>query len=187
MKRAVVIDLDGTLVRCNSFSLYVRQMMWHCPMMMVYAAMRKLRLISHARAKQLIMAVNVTDTMVDAFVDVLQTYVRAELLKHDADEVVVLATAAPNMYAEILAQRFGIKYCVASNVGAPENKGEEKCESVKALLKRENLELYRVITDHVDDYPLLRENVNGCNVLINPSEKTVSSLKRNNIKFSSQF
>ena len=185
---AKIVDLDGTLVRCNSFSRYVMRMVWHHPLIGVYVLVRKLRLISHARAKELIMSVHVDDAEVTAFVDELVGYVRRELLTDEAtDEVVVLASAAPARYVGELAHRLGIPYYVATQPGCAENKGDVKLRNVMRLLEEHDLCIRSVITDHMDDLPLLEANRNGRNILVAPSRRTLDALQASGLVFSCHF
>ena len=106
------------------------------------------------------MALEVSDEEIDRFVDFLTGYTRRELLEsyQNGDNMIVLATAAPDIYAIRFANKLGINYVCATTKDGQENKGVVKLEGVQKLLADENLILSAVITDHEDDLPLLQFN-----------------------------
>jgi len=184
MERATVIDLDGTLVNCNSFTLYVKMMSLRHPAIAFYAILRKLRAISHARAKDLIMGVEISPDELRRFVDTLHRHVRHDVLALAGSTHVILASAAPAAYAGALARRLGIRYCSGTIKGEAENKGDVKLGNVKALALSEGLAVDTVITDHIDDLPLLAANRKGKNILVNPSARLVQAMETAGIPFS---
>ena len=173
MKRAVVLDLDGTLLSCNTFEKYVRYLMFHYPSMIFISLIRKMRLISHETAKRLIMNVNVSEDRINLFIDTLLPFLRRELLGRFKGYEIILATAAPEGYVKILAQRLGINRFCATKKNGPENKGEE--------------ELYAVVTDHHDDLPLLEYNTCGENYLMAPDRETRLELNSKKVRYSELF
>ena len=185
-KNAVVIDLDGTLVACNSFVKYVGWIGRKHIQVWVIVLLRKLRLISHSVAKQRVMALEVSDEEIDRFVDFLTGYTRRELLEsyQNGDNMIVLATAAPDIYAIRFANKLGINDVCATTKDGQENKGVVKLEGVQKLLADENLILSAVITDHEDDLPLLQFNRHGENILVYPKQSTVEKLDENSVEYS---
>ncbi|MDE6555386.1 MAG: haloacid dehalogenase-like hydrolase [Duncaniella sp.] len=157
MKTAAVIDLDGTLVAGNTFTLYVRSLFPRRPRIILPVLLRKLRLISHARAKEQIMQAGAPDKFLQQFVDRLCGLVRPDVLALSENcEVRILATAAPEAYSLPLGQLLGFTHILATRKGLPENKSEEKCRRVVELLEAENATLKVGATDHPDDSPLVR-------------------------------
>jgi phosphoserine phosphatase len=75
---------------------------------------------------------------------------------------VILATAAPAVYARPLAETLGFDTCLATSAGANEPGeellGEKKAEAVRKLLADRNLQRAHlvVVSDHLDDLPLFR-------------------------------
>lgn len=190
MKKAIVIDLDGTLVRTNTFSDYILYSCCEalCAMrldivfsLLYYICVRKLRFISHAVMKYHIL--RCTSLFMQRY-DRIARFVEKEI-RCANDEVVthlieyksqgylsVLATAAPALYACALAERYGFEACVATPAAEiplsqwQENKQEEKLRRVSELLEKHNAILDVVITDHDDDLPLLSANKTGKNIII---------------------
>ena len=80
MKTAAVIDLDGTLVDGNTFTMYVRSLLPRRPRILLPVLLRKLRLISHASAKEQIMQAGASDKFLQQFVDRLCEFVRPDVL-----------------------------------------------------------------------------------------------------------
>ena len=157
MKTAAVIDLDGTLVAGNTFTLYVRSLFPRRPLIILPVLLRKLRLISHARAKEQIMQAGAPDKFLQQFVDRLCGLVRPEVLAlAKACDVRILATAAPETYALPLGRRLGFTHILATRKGEAENKSEEKCRRVAEVLDAGNATLKVGATDHPDDRQLVR-------------------------------
>ena len=79
--------------------------------------LRKLRLISHSVAKQRVMALEVSDEEIDRFVDFLTGYTRRELLEsyQNGDNMIVLATAAPDILCNPLCKQTWYQLCVCNN------------------------------------------------------------------------
>lgn len=169
----LIIDLDGTLVTCNSFTEFVKFLFRRCPRLRMrlgwIVILRKCRLITHHEAKERIVRLAggvMNDGLLDEFLCHLEMYVREELLEkvRSADRV-VLATAAPAIYAHAFGDRIGIKEVCATETGGVENKGEEKVRSVERLGAVFD-EKTVVITDSEDDRPLMDRNKKGVNLLV---------------------
>jgi phosphoserine phosphatase len=183
-KTAVVIDLDGTLIDCNSFNLYVATMMWRYPAIFFHALMRKLRLISHAEAKRRIMHVGVNQSLYQKFFNRLQAHVRVGLLQRFSEHsVIILASAAPSRYVADIAEKLNITLYCATPLDGPENRGQQKLDAVNQILCDNGLQLSAVVTDHYDDLPLLKANVNSTNFLVAPSATSVSVIRQSNVQF----
>ena len=190
MQQAIIIDLDGTLLRTNTFSDYI---LYSCCqslrsfrldlvfLLLLFSLLRKLRIISHARMKYLIL--RHTTTFMQQH-DLLHSFVTRELshenptvislLHHYATQsyLTILATAAPSLYAELIASHYHFDHCLATPPATipyaswRENKQQEKLLSVQKTLTSANAEISVVITEHSDDQPLLDANREGRNIVI---------------------
>lgn len=186
----LIIDLDGTLVDCNTFTEFVRYLFMTVPKIrgrIAYVvALRKLRLISHHEAKRRIVTLAskaLEKRDIDYFVNKMITRVRPSLFRSlEVSERVILATAAPEIYAIPLASALGIREITATSNDGPENRGTTKLRNVERLGVKFDEDTV-VITDHHDDLPLLRRNERGRNILINPDSATQMHLKLAGINF----
>lgn len=189
MRKAIIIDLDGTLLRTNTFRDYIRyscrealsSMQW-CAVSLIclYALFRLLRLVSHAWLKFHILRVTqdwIVGEKLQRFVDQELKFLNPQVVEMLAtythqDYLSVLATAAPENYAEPISSRLSFDECCSTQMPLlefhewKENKSEEKLQSVLALLKKHNTQLSVVVTDHEDDRPLLDANQQGKNIII---------------------
>ena len=190
MKPAIIIDLDGTLLRTNTFSDYI---LYSCCqslrffrldlvfLLLLFSLLRKLRIISHARMKYHILRHTTTFMQQQ---NRLQSFVTKEL-SHENPTVIshfhhytsqsyltVLATAAPSLYAELIASHYHFDHCLATPPATipytewRENKCQEKLHNVQKTLTSANAEISVVITDHFDDQPLLDANREGRNIVL---------------------
>lgn len=186
MKRAIVVDLDGTLVDTNTFSRFTLALMRKPKMTMsvaITALGRKMRLYSHAEAKQRILRLadaRTNSRFIDHFVEqTVQNHLRdtvysLALREQKKGALIILATAAPEMYAAVIARYTGLDGFIATPTGGAENKGKVKAQRVKQWLEENDATLGAVITDHADDLPLMQlaaDNEAGI-WLVNPSERT---------------
>lgn len=201
-RRAVAVDLDGTLLATNTFVEYVlfsfRESLKNfradlAAGIIGLVLLRRFRAISHSTMKRRLLC------LLDTFMNEkrISRFVTG-LLGHAAEDVValceryhgqgcylLLATAAPRCYAAEVASRMGLDGCCATaspvaNDNWRENVGEHKRDTVLRYLDEMNLSLSAVITDHHDDIPLMAANP-GENILVNPSMKTVTFVKGNGI------
>lgn len=188
--RMLIVDLDGTLVDCNSFTEFVKflfrrypQLRWRLASVVLK---RKLRLISHHDAKERVVALAekcVDEKALADFSEQLLHHVRQSLRDRiEKADRVILATAAPALYAVPFASMLGISEVCATEPGRGENKGERKLRDVERRGARFNSETV-VITDHYDDLPLLKRNSAGKNILINPSAATLMHANMAGIRF----
>lgn len=186
----LVIDLDGTLIDCNSFTEFVKHLFAQLPEARLkifgIVALRKLRLITHLEAKRRIVAIAqkyLQKVDIDKFIDKLSTHLRPSLLQRiETADRVILATAAPEIYVIPLAQRLGIPDVAATRHNGAENRGQVKMRNVENAGVKFDLDTV-VITDHYDDLPLLQRNSAGQNILVNPSSTTLMHLKMAGISF----
>lgn len=186
----IIVDLDGTLVDCNSFTEFVKFLFKHCPAarfpLIKIVACRKLRIISHHAAKERIipLAADLLSTDdIKEFVDFLCSRINPKVKEFIADaREICLATAAPEIYASVFASEVGIFQFNATVQGIPENKGKHKLDNLlnSGIVFDENT---IVITDHGDDLPLLKANWRGVNYIVNPSRRSLEALRQEGIRF----
>ncbi len=180
-KPVYVLDLDDTILSCNSFPLWAwRMLRGRVPRsgrsrqaatsvaVGRLLAQRKLGLLRHAALKRRLQAIWRRATADDAgahaaaFAEELERHVRPNMagvlgLVRRGEVDAVLATAAAGEYAHALGARLGFAAVLASDDGS-DNLGAEKCRRVLAFLAQRGWsERPRVLfTDHVDDLPLMR-------------------------------
>lgn len=177
------MDLDGTLSKVNTFTLFVKVFFRMSAVSRLnltgIVLARKLRFISHAGAKQRIVSLfrrKGDGAIIEKTVEKIVANIRHDLLRIAlASDLSVLATAAPSLYARTLAERLGFGDVVATPPEGPECRGEGKV----AMLRRIGVDFsdnVTVYTDHYDDLPLLEVNSGGINILVNPSDETISKI-----------
>lgn len=179
-----IVDLDGTLINGNSFTMFCRFCLKSfpglSPAISAVALVRKLRIISHGKAKQLILKIvsgHMTHDHIQRFVNELNGILRHDVLESIVDsKVKILATAAPSIYAVPYAEMLGFDLVSATETGGPENCESEKLASLydMGVIFSENSMVY---TDHSDDIPLLHANSEGSNILVYPSEESLQKIK----------
>jgi len=171
--KTAVIDLDGTLVRCNSFTEFVKFLFRRIPSQRLeiirIVFLRKLRVISHHEAKERIVAIaqsTLSDADIDEFAEFLTGYVNPEVMEMAAGaERKILATAAPEIYVRSFVVKMNIPEYTSTRKGHEENKGIVKLESIRKMGVTFG-EGTLVITDHSDDTPLIEANSGGENCLV---------------------
>jgi len=171
----VLVDLDGTLVRGNSFHMWLRHMVMDglrtlSPparyasrfVICVYAALRLARVIPHARLKRACQGVwsramarsadpeHELNCFLAALMGRVDPRIAGWLARaKDDGAITVLTTAAPGDYALPLARRLGFDGAVATPRanGGPwsENLREEKERNTAAYLRRMRWENKRTI------------------------------------------
>lgn len=203
MRKALAIDLDGTLIATNSFQDYLSycgHSALYCLRLdialsiLFWVALRKVRLIRHSTMKRRLL--NRTASFMQQK-DRLDQFIERELISINAKALqlmeqyrnrgylLILTTAAPGLYAHPIAENLHIDLCCATQLPSEvvigqwrENVGEQKVDSLRRMLQIQKAELDVVITDHYDDLPLLNSN-EGDNFVVAPSSKTVQMLKKN--------
>lgn len=202
MRKALAIDLDGTLLSTNSFQDYlsycghaaVHTFRFDIALCIVFwVSLRKLRFIRHSTMKRHLL--NRTATFMQ-HKERLDLFVERELISinHHAQQLMeqyrnrgylfILSTAAPGVYAHPIAENLHIDLCCATLLPSEvvigqwhENVGEQKVEALRRMLQVHKAELEVVITDHYDDLPLLNYN-EGNNFVVAPSSKTKQMLEK---------
>ncbi len=204
MKKTIIIDLDGTLLKTNTFEHYIlfvvktalkRIDIRTVFLISILVLLRKVRLIStHEKMKYHILkgtASYATPQRMRELATLLEHYENMNVfsLKESFKEknyVTILSTAAPMPYAKIISEDFGFDHCSASEMPLgkewKENVNEQKKKNTLNMLNSFNGELCVFVTDHYDDLPLLRLP-KECNYVVNPSDKTKKYLDDNNIEY----
>lgn len=203
-KQAVVVDLDGTFLTTNTFREFVvwaffyTLRIFRIDVALIIAflvVMRWLRIVTHATMKLRILKVVsplIDQKNVRVFVDKLMAKknikVCAMLDRYKiAGCHLLMATAAPAVYAEMIAQQAGFDDCISTSMPRKgddwrENVGEEKRDRIIQYLAEKEMLLTVVITDHYDDIALMKSN-GGTNYLVSPSAKTISKVDQVGINY----
>ena len=158
------MDLDGTLLRGNSFHMWIRYIVlggfrtvgtlarWRCRLIvLISTGMRAARVIDHAGWKHRVQAAwhsamaHSTDSQLElsGFLRVLESRIDSDLLDviHHAQTkkaIAVMTTAAPSEYADPLASELGFDAAVTTPSFSEDrwchNIGEVKCRRTLDLL-----------------------------------------------------
>ena len=177
--KAVIVDLDGTYIVGNSlkefFKWLGRKSLRRFKLgtfftLVVCIGARKLKLISHAKMKSavLLRCGWLSTIEILQFCATLLKKVNADVVQqiaeyHSAGCLIVMATAAPDIYAPAFASLCGFNDCLSTAApvkGKPyvECRGEEKLNRVKDWLKANDADMVAFFTDHEDDRPLVDYN-----------------------------
>lgn len=204
--KAIVIDLDGTLININSFKSYIIYILKETiksinihlfSYTIFWVLLRKCRCISHEKMKFHIL--QITNKFMTQHR--LQHFTLMYLLPNINNEVhtfckqyqakgyyIYLSTAAPENYVKELFPYLNFDgYCASPMPQKKEKNWKENIRKQKyintcLLLKKTNTQLAIMITDHYDDLPLL-EIPKEKNILVNPNNKTISILHSHHIDF----
>ena len=200
----VVFDLDGTLVRCNTFHKFINFLLFdkrsnlklsYKVLIAYYSMLRLFRLISHKHLKIKVIRFSnrLNGSSIQRFVDdFIQVEISAVCLSEiqswkKKGALLVLATAAPMSYSVYIAEKFGFDKVLASYIDGSDRLFEcfkqKKAECVaKYAAGRSILAVY---SDHDDDIPLF--DLAESSVLVNPIDKNVCLLlgkdERNTIRY----
>lgn len=196
-EKIILVDLDGTLISCNSFPKWVtflllssfRQLRWWVTAQVAFWLLqRKLGFISHQRFKRDLMALTYPEFYDLMFAKSLLPYLNhtvvAAVQAEDAT-VRVLSTAAPVNYAAHLVDLLGVDFQRMHSTQLHqgelrENVGEHKVDYLRRDFPGDlNITLY---TDHRDDIPLMKVSANV--VLVNPSKKCTAAIESSDIQYS---
>ena len=197
---AIVVDLDKTLVKVNTFRHFIVMAvkasivrLHFAPLLLIVAAIgcRLLRIYSHSDMKRQILSATagfVTELDLAHFAAKMAVSANTEVLKiisqaHENREKVILATAAPEIYAQKIAMLTGCDTCIATALPSQctdwnECAREHKLVAVKAYTDSCNLHISGLITDHFDDIPLMAEcsPKGGAIFLVSPGKRTLEQI-----------
>ena len=202
MRKAIIVDLDGTLLRTNTFKEYIVFILkyWYLRLdiaivLFFLVGLRKIRVISHETMKYYILLCTksfMTAKRLSDFASLLMTKVNSNVLSviqqfRDWGGVAYLSTAAPSSYASIIADRLNLEgYCATElplrDKEWHENVRDVKCKSTLDFLQEKGVVFDVLLTDHYDDLPLLKV-AKSKNYLVNPNKKTVELARAANVKF----
>lgn len=180
----LIFDLDGTVLRRNSFPYWVRTLLrggdrrgvraraavsWQVQQLLLRRKLRRMEHDTLLRALQRIwgeardpggdMAMRLQLTLLRLVRGNLQSVLRS-VANLTVDSV--LATAAAAEYAEPLGQELGFLHVLSTSRGGnpvePCNRGEQKRERVLGLLEKQGwAQRPRIFfNDHLDDMPLMQ-------------------------------
>ncbi len=204
MTPAIVIDLDETLVTVNTFHHFMKftakivAKRLHFIALLrigIAATLRVLRYFPHSAMKHTVMNIaahNVSESQLHNFAAKITTYTNPKVAQiiedaHRRGAQVILASAAPALYAKHIAAISGCNHCIATEMPQrmklTECRGERKKSRVEEYLDTEKLTLEAVITDHSDDIPLIKACINrgGKVILVSPGATTISKLNQEGI------
>ena len=183
--KIVGLDLDGTLVRCNSFPLWVKHVfislikdieVYKAMLILAYYSMRLTRLVNHAAFKRRLISLDIPNSYNYSFSKLLiGRYVNRPLLNHLASSQpakVYITTAAPHCYAQYIPEflDFPVQAVIATqwiNGEFFENFGDKKVVSFKRL-NEGRCDLF--CTDHYEDLPMMMWSKEV--ILVSPKEGT---------------
>lgn len=203
MRKALAIDLDGTLLHTNTFRDYL-QFCYNVALhrfhfltawtIVWWVTLRKMRFVSHSRMKAALLECTASFMMhagrLDQFVEQELLLINQPVLQfmeqyRNRGYLLILCTAAPGLYAHPIAENLHIDLCCATLLPSEivignwwECVGTYKVDALNRMLQVQKAELAVVITDHYHDIPLLNANAHGENYLVAPSEKTLQMLKK---------
>lgn len=204
MRKAVVVDLDGTLVRINTFKVYIEYVckvalkngrIDICAQLIWNVLLRKFRWIAHEVMKYHILRATdrlMTRKRLESLVDRLLLSINSDVVNlcykyREEGYFILLSTAAPENYASILSKRLFLDGVCATAIPNKRMKWKEnvrnvKCKNTINYLKDKDLSLDILITDHYDDIPLLNIHKER-NILMKPNKKTIERINNNGIPY----
>ena len=203
MRKALAIDLDGTLLSTNTFRDYLSYcgsaalhsfQFGICLSILWWVVLRKLRFVRHSYMKEKLLertaAFMTRKGHLDNFVENEMTYlnVRVQQLMEpyrNRGHLLILATAAPAFYAHPIAEFLHIDLCCGTLLPSEvvigkwqECVGQHKVEALQRLLQVHKAELDVVITDHSDDLPLLNFNTAGRNIVVGADSRSLAAIRK---------
>lgn len=204
MKPALVVDLDKTLLKIDTFRAYIMYVgiealkvfrLDICLVLALYTILRKARLISHKTLKFHVLRKSqffMNDSRLDVFVSQISCEVNPKVFDiieeyKSQGAYSLLSTAAPINYANKIKTMFafdGICATPMPNKGVlwNENVREKKCNTTLVFLQEKGLELDTFITDHYDDLELLKVKKRR-NILVEPSVNTLKKVRECGVAF----
>ncbi len=204
-KKLILIDLDGTFVRINSFHKWIKFLLietvkqCNCFITLRLIGIMLLRYtkrISHAQMKYRILKISETTVsrkQIERFVDTLVPYIDQDILAliQRQNTLTLLATAAPILYAKQIQERFGFDYVVATpeSQSSPwqETIRNTKAKRVQKFLQAHSLQIKEALflTDHHDDIPLM--HLVYSTYLVNASKQTLKCVHDAGIKLEKSY
>ena len=178
-KPVLFVDLDGTLFAENSFLLFIEELWslsWSGRREVALAFSRRIALGAYDRCAMKRDLIAFAESLPHETQDRLVTRIWQRLVPATSSDVcavieewreagaaIVVATAAPALYADRVVSEFGFDDAVATEAGAGKARwrecfGEEKARRCEGWLLRNAAPRSRVgvITDELDDLPLVQ-------------------------------
>jgi len=197
-RKVLVVDLDGTLFKINTFHYFIKYLCVKCVLSLNFRLLYRLLLAlssrlfrSHAEMKYQVLKLLQHRTDIDylGFLNSIYSKKRElNILNDETFHIKILATAAPTCYANIIAKKEHFDICLGtdfldSNFNSTfENSKKTKKENVINFLKDKKLnEIDTLVTDHIDDLPLMK--LAKRTRIIKPSENLLNQLKQFSISF----
>jgi len=200
-KNVTVVDLDGTLMCVNTFHKWMQRLFLLCLKrgylfdmlkLLLIIFLRAIKQIDHAAMKFSILEISqkrVSSSDISHFVNTLHRHVNHHILhtRHDGQQIYILATAAPRLYAEEIAKRYHFDYVIATENTSKqpwkENLKETKKENLLKLLAlyAPNSKFVTLYTDHHDDLPLMK--IASHTILVNPDNETLRQVQSAHIDY----
>lgn len=197
----VVVDLDGTLISTNSFHkwmiyLFKKTLIYNLfdTVKILYIVfLRIFKIITHSQMKYKILSISESlrySDIVDDFIEQLDTYINQEVLKFTKNtgqnQINILATAAPEIYAKRIASKYGFQYCISTPAISKnnwyENIRDRKRKTLKNLLNTLNLNYIDIVlSDHHDDIAIMK--LAKKIYLVNATKRTKNFLKENQLSY----
>lgn len=190
MSHVLVVDLDGTLIRTNSFPMWLKYLLWgsvkrghvvRATRIVWWSVLRRAHVYSHDELKRRLLDLPSSDEEVHLFAQRMTAFACPEVIARTADVAAdhrILATAAPHDYVQATAVALGLTFdaVLAANTEGGVYRGmarEDKAESVMRHLSEDrrftNADV-TLFTDHRDDLPLARHASHV--VLCNPDVRS---------------
>lgn len=204
MQKAIVIDLDGTLLTINTFKSYIlfvsklacrKGRLDIAVALAFWVGLRKCRLTSHEKMKCHILqhsAHFMNQERLNDFVNTILPFRNGKvyecaLVYRKQGFFLCLSTAAPCSYASLIAERLSFDSVCATPMPSQvhnwkENVKEIKCKNTLKQLEKHHLTLDILMTDHYDDIPLLKIKKLK-NIVVNPTVHTLEKLETEDINF----
>ncbi|WP_299552148.1 HAD family hydrolase [Seonamhaeicola sp.] len=197
-KTVLVVDLDGTLFSINTFHYFLKFLFLNGvkKFKLVFLLrfgfilfFRILKVSSHAKMKYVILKLisKREDIDFEKFVDSL-AFKRNRIPVLDTFfDIKILATAAPICYADIIAKNEQFDVCFATQLPEMFSEDFENFREVKKkhvmsyLLSKGIREIDVLVTDHIDDLPLMKQSRKT--IIVAPDSKLLDELKYNQIAF----
>lgn len=186
-----VVDLDGTLIRGNTLHEFIklglRKAFFSADIVSAVKIsglllLRRLGLVSHRFMKfRCVGAIKIDCRLMEDFRRRMSE-MRNERVGVMLEEYVskgykiLIATAAFGFYVREIAGYPYVATVYEGNSSGEECRGETKLRAVKEWISENGGYIEVVITDHHDDLPLLEANMMGVNIMVDPSDSTLSAV-----------
>ncbi|MEP2023974.1 MAG: HAD family hydrolase [Reichenbachiella sp.] len=195
MKKIAIFDLDGTIIRENTFLLLIkfvlkefpkRLKIWSAIMVIAYSVLRKFGFISRNIYKTHIYKLTKDVAESSEFIAICMSKMNKEIVneldKLKPTHTIVLASAALP-YARLMKNSLNADYVFTSYLN--DNSWFENCSENKKntlIASFNENDLFDVFyTDHAEDLPLARH----CNqvVLVNPTNHSLNEFEKSGIAY----